>query len=95
MNKVAILFSILLGLTACNGISGDGRQSKKICINASQYELDFGVVPDTVSSLREQLTIYNESSDTVKITHIDKSQEQQFIFWLKSSIIKSGQKVRL
>ena len=73
MNKVAILFSILLGLTACNGISGDGRQSKKICINASQYELDFGVVPDTVSSLWEQLAIYNESSDTVKITHIDKS----------------------
>lgn len=71
-----IYYLIILGVTACkysSSIDNIECQSKRININESEVELDFGVVADSIALLSHQFVIYNENPDTVRITRIDKS----------------------
>lgn len=75
MNRY-IIYILLLGLTACrysSDVADAGSQSRMISIYDSEFELDFGNIPDTVQTLSRQLAIYNDGQDTVRITSIERS----------------------
>lgn len=69
MNRF-ILILTLIGLVACKH-SIYSNQSECVIIENSDF--DFGVIPDSVEHLYHRFPITNNTSDTCRITRVEKS----------------------
>lgn len=76
MRNFWLIILLLWIISACESSPERGvllPLKDEACINNLEYELDFGVVPDSISLLQRRLSIVNRSKDTVEIIRVDRS----------------------